>query len=88
MAALFHNNKQPCKMAAANDATVVTCTNNSDYAVICSFFEQFGDKSGLLFPSFHDLQLMLENVEEGKFPISKAFLPGRQSGLFDNSYLL
>jgi hypothetical protein len=56
---------QPCKMAAANDAMVVTCTNNSDYAVICSFFEQFGDKSGLLFPSFHDLQQMLENVEEG-----------------------
>lgn len=52
-------------MAAANDATVVTCTNNSDYAVICSFFEQFGDKSGLLFPSFHDLQQMLEDEEEG-----------------------
>ncbi|KAI9554559.1 hypothetical protein GHT06_019832 [Daphnia sinensis] len=56
-------------MAAANDATVVTCTNNSDYAVICSFFEQFGDKSGLLFPSFQDLQEMLENVEEVSYPL-------------------
>ncbi|XP_059351404.1 uncharacterized protein LOC130695810 [Daphnia carinata] len=56
-------------MAAANDASVVTCTNNSDYAVICSFFEQFGDKSGLLFPSFHDLQQMLENVEEVPYPL-------------------
>ena len=75
-------------MAAANDATVVTCTNNSDYAVICSFFEQFGDKSGLLFPSFHDLQQMLENAEEGKFSIAKAFLPWHQSGFFDKCYYI
>lgn len=53
-------------MAAANDAIPDSCTNNPDFAVICSFFEQFGDKTGLLFPSFQDLQHMIENDDEGK----------------------
>ena len=56
---------QQTKMAAANDALPARCAKNADFAVICSFFEQFGDKSGLLFPSFHDLQQMLEATEEG-----------------------
>jgi hypothetical protein len=68
------------KMAAANDASsasaashhqamanAVSCDQNADYAVICSFFEQFGDKSGLLFPSFQDLKVMLENTDEGQY---------------------
>lgn len=45
----------------------MACTSNSDFAIICSFFEQLGDKLGLLFPSFQDLQHMLENVDEGTF---------------------
>ena len=47
------------------DAGSEACVTNSDYAVICSFFEHFGDKSGLLFPSFLDLQQMIENTNEG-----------------------
>ena len=56
---------QQTKMAVANDALPVSCCKNPDFAVICSFFEQFGDKSGLLFPSFYDLEQMLENNDEG-----------------------
>ena len=52
-------------MAGLGDALASGCMSNSDYAVICSFFEQFGDKSGLLFPSFQDLQQMIDNNSEG-----------------------
>jgi len=62
-------------MAAANDALPARCTENSDFAVICSFFEQFGDKSGILFPSFQDLQQMLENSEEGWSKLHSILLP-------------
>ena len=53
------------KMAASDDALALGCAQNADYAVICSFFEHFADKSGLLFPSFQDLQQMIENSDEG-----------------------
>lgn len=75
-------------MAAANDASsasaashhqamanAVSCDQNADYAVICSFFEQFGDKSGLLFPSFQDLKVMLENTDEGQYCLGWPFEP-------------
>ena len=62
------------KMSEASDATIImSCTTNSDYAVICSFFEHFGDKSGLLFPSFIDLQQMIENIEEGTVNFNRHF---------------
>ena len=59
----------------ARRVAFLTDYQNADYAVICSFFEQFGDKSGLLFPSFQDLKVMLENTDEGQYCLGWPFEP-------------
>jgi hypothetical protein len=60
-------------MSETDASVVLSCTTNSDYAVICSFFEHFGEISGLLFPSFIDLQQMIENTEEGTLNFNHHF---------------
>ncbi|KAB7501807.1 Remodeling and spacing factor 1 [Armadillidium nasatum] len=47
------------KMASDMDV----CTNYPDFAVICSFIENFSEKLKLNLPNIEELQLLLENTE-------------------------
>lgn len=49
------------KMASDMDV----CTNYPDFAVICSFIENFSEKLKLNLPNIEELQLLLENTENG-----------------------
>ena len=51
------------KMASDNEASCVTDPN---FAVICSFIEQFGKYPGLEAPDIATLQNMIENSQESK----------------------
>ena len=52
---------------------VDACTNYPDFAVICSFIENFGDKLNTNFPNIGELQKLLEDTENGN--VSELF-PG------------
>ena len=54
-------------------AEVNICSNIPDFAVICSFIEQFGELLNVSFPNLDELQQILEDTEAGKLkhPCSK-----------------
>jgi len=43
------------------------CLDDPNFATICSFLEQFGPTCGVGKIPFQDLQVMLENTNEGNF---------------------
>lgn len=53
-------------MASAGETLCSNCNEDPNFAIICSFFERFGEKCGLVQPSFEELQEMLENTDEGR----------------------
>lgn len=42
------------------------CTNYPDFAVVCSFIENFSDKLKLNLPNIEELQILLEDTENGR----------------------
>lgn len=56
-------------MASAGEILCSNCNEDPNFAIICSFFERFGEKCGLVQPSFEELQEMLENTDEAPQPL-------------------
>lgn len=49
---------------ASNDEDL--CTGHADFAVLCSFIDQFGEKLGFTLPNIGELQSSLEDTDNGK----------------------
>lgn len=49
---------------ASNDEDL--CTSHADFAVLCSFIDQFGEKLGFTLPNIGELQSSLEDTDNGK----------------------
>lgn len=49
-------------MASESEAS---CEEDPNFAVICAFFEKFGQLVGITDVDFYELQCMLENPDEG-----------------------
>lgn len=49
----------------ASEATSSACHKDPNFAVICSFFERYGELLGLPDLTFEDLENHLENRTEG-----------------------
>jgi hypothetical protein len=62
-------------MASEEDVKNESCINDPDFAVVCSFFENFSSLCGVQAPSFLDLQQMLEDTQFSKFWNARYTLP-------------
>lgn len=66
------------KMASSPQAS---CLSDPNFAVICAFLERFAKSCGITYPTFTDLQEMLENVEQGTYSLrSVRRISGRRTG--------
>lgn len=52
-------------MATDKEASY-SCASDPNFAVICSFLDKFAPQCGITFPSFADLQDMLEDTQQGE----------------------
>lgn len=52
-------------LLSPKDREPLKCVNDPNFAVICSFLEQFAGLCAIDHPNFSSLQDMLENDEEG-----------------------
>lgn len=52
---------------ASDNKDAASCLNDPNFAIICAFLQKFAIKLNVEHPNFHDLQLMIENTDEGKW---------------------
>lgn len=52
----------------------VSCTNDPNFAVICSFLKVFGELYSIEVPSLQKLQELIENTQEGKQYLLKSII--------------
>lgn len=44
----------------------ISCLNDPNFAVICSFLQKFSNLCNIDYPNIDEMQKMLENTDEGK----------------------
>lgn len=54
-------------MASEKDSCQSYCADDPNFAIICSFLERFAHSCGVSYPTFSELQEMIESPQDGKW---------------------